>query len=298
MSRGQTMYRLKLDNLPTSDYFGRVKQYPGRWTHGGICQNAVDILVVMLDGECEFAFSETGEVRRLKAGEATLIRRGSYYRGSCREECEYYFFHIPALSEPVGDDEVRASLDAARQERESAPVNCYIREPTCYGCLFIDVITDIRPVMKSVVSLLSKCDVEMAKSDVNRKLRCDMNLLSILGLISEQALHGFTNQTAYPAALDRILGYVYEHYTEPLTLESLSERFGLSKQYIIRLFRTHLGTTVTHFINDLKLSHAPELLTSSTLNISEITAYLGFSSPSYFSRLFRAKYGVSPTRFI
>ena len=152
--------------------------------------------------------------------------------------------------------------------------------------------------MKPLLTLLSKCDIELAKSDVNHMLRFNIYLYQILAQISEEALRGFTLQPVYPASLDRILAYIYEHYTEPITLESLSTRFGLSKQYIIRLFRKNLGVTATRFINDLKLSHAPELLVSSTLNVNEVASHLGFSSASYFSRLFRAKYSVSPTNFI
>ena len=101
----------------------------------------------------------------------------------------------------------------------------------------------------------------------------------------------------YPASFNRILAYVRENYTEKLTLEGLSTRFGMSKQHIIRMFRRCLGTTATGYINDLKLSHAPELLCHSTLNVSEIAAYLGFTSAGYFTRLFRKKYSVSPTAY-
>ena len=95
--------------------------------------------------------------------------------------------------------------------------------------------------MKPLLTLLSKCDIELAKSDVNHMLRFNIYLYQILAQISEEALRGFTLQPVYPASLDRILAYIYEHYTEPITLESLSTRFGLSKQYIIRLFRKNLG---------------------------------------------------------
>lgn len=291
------MYRINLDKIPYVNFSGRVKQVTGRWTHGGIRHINNDILVVMLDGKCEFNFVDTGESRLLKRGEATIILHGNYYTGKCKNDCEYYFFHLPHIVSEVTEDEVRTTLESA--DKTPYISGHYRRsDDKLNDFLFMYQVTDISPVMKEIVSLLSKCDLELTKTDVNRGLRFNLHLCQLLTQICEQAMCGFAVQASYPAALDRILTYIYEHYTEPLTLESLSHRFGLSKQYIIRLFKTHLGTTVTRFINNLKLSHAPELLTGSTLNISEISAYLGFSSAGYFSRLFRAKYSVSPREFI
>lgn len=291
------MLRIKMEPMPTSSYSGRVKQIPGRWTHSGVKQTW-DILVIMLSGECDFSFPDLGVVRHMKKNEATIIRAENYYKGSCERECEYYFFHIPALTEYVSESDAIKAIRRADDFMNSVQHNCYIHAPSVSDCLFMDEITDVSNIMKKLTSLFAKCDIELSKRDVNRMLRLDICLCEILSLISEESMRRLTTSSTYPSALDRILTYINEHYTQPMTLESLSDHFGLSKQYMIRLFRTHLGTTVTHFINDLKLSHAPELLTGTTLNVNEIAAYLGFSSAGYFSRLFKAKYSVSPTKFV
>lgn len=291
------MYRLNIDRLPSSNFAGRVRQIPSRWTHRGVCQD-VDILVIMLDGECLFEFTDDNRRIKLYKGEALLIPAKHFYKGSCRVDCEYYFFHMSPSLTPADKNEVSDKI----KRRQTSPIpdrtSYYQHEDAVYDCLYFHEVTDITPIMKPLLTLLSKCDIELAKSDVNHMLRFNIYLYQILAQISEEALRGFTLQPVYPASLDRILAYIYEHYTEPITLESLSTRFGLSKQYIIRLFRKNLGVTATRFINDLKLSHAPELLVSSTLNVNEVASHLGFSSASYFSRLFRAKYSVSPTNFI
>ena len=80
--------------------------------------------------------------------------------------------------------------------------------------------------------------------------------------------------------------------------ESLSERFSLSKEHICSLFRGELGITVSEYVNMVKLNHAVELLSNSSMNVSQISEYLGYSSVYYFSRLFKRRYGVSPTGYI
>ena len=291
------MYRIKMNPIPTSSYSGRVKQVAGRWTHSGIKQTC-DILVIMLFGECDFEMVDSGTNIHLRKNECTIIKAGNFYKGSCQDTCEYYFFHIPRCVENVSDGEVRQSILTAQAEMKDSNEHFYIHANTVYNCVFLSEIVDVSEIIKKLTPILAECDIELAKRDVNRKLRFDFYLCQIIMLISEESMRRFMNRPTYPVALDRILTYINENYTEPMTLEWLSEYFGLSKQYLIRLFRTHLGTTVTKYINEMKLLHAPELLAGTTLNVSEVAEHLGFSSAGYFARLFKEKYSVSPTKFI
>lgn len=290
------MYRIDLMQTPYTTDSGRVKQSPGSWTHRGWNAPA-NILVIMLAGSCEFTFPEEGRVIAPSAGQAVLIPRGVFYRGSCRQACEYYFFHFYSPVEALEEETARSSYAAAFARAQEADPHRYFRHiPTVFDQMYMYEVTDVSAVMGKLVALLAECDAEVHKDDMNRMIRLAMVLGRIVTTVCEAAM-GRMERRAYPPSLERILTYLYENYTEPITLQSLSQRFGLSKQYIIRLFRRHLGTTVTRFINDLKLSHAPELLCQSALNISQIADHLGFSSAHYFSRLFREKYSVSPSRF-
>jgi AraC-like DNA-binding protein len=57
------------------------------------------------------------------------------------------------------------------------------------------------------------------------------------------------------------------------------------------------GKSVSIFIREIRLSVAKNLLSSSDLNISEIAYQCGFNDPAWFSRVFKAKYNVSPRKF-
>ena len=103
---------------------------------------------------------------------------------------------------------------------------------------------------------------------------------------------------AYPTALSRILLYIHEHYMAPLTLADLSEEFQLSRQYIMRLFQKYLSTTVTHYIQRVKLIRAQELLRYSNFRVNEVAQMLGFDNAYYFCRLFKRQFQMTPTEFI
>ena len=58
------------------------------------------------------------------------------------------------------------------------------------------------------------------------------------------------------------------------------------------------GRTVTEYIRHVRLEAARDLINTSELNISQIVYTIGFSSRSYFSKIFKAKYNISPSDYL
>lgn len=77
----------------------------------------------------------------------------------------------------------------------------------------------------------------------------------------------------------------------------LAELSGKSPEHVIRQMRRYYDMTPTQFVNDLRLRRASELLVASERPVLDISYSLGFENPSYFSQLFKEKYGMPPTRF-
>lgn len=71
-----------------------------------------------------------------------------------------------------------------------------------------------------------------------------------------------------------------------------------SYDYLIKLFKKDLGVTPHKYLTEMRLRAAADWLTTSQgNNISEISHICGFKEPLYFSRLFKKKYGVSPSYY-
>ena len=81
------------------------------------------------------------------------------------------------------------------------------------------------------------------------------------------------------------------------SVENLAESMGISRVQLYRKTKAILGYGVNDFINNFRLAKAQELLEKSNNNISEIAYQSGFSTPSYFSTAFKAKYGESPAAY-
>ncbi|MCC3156698.1 substrate-binding domain-containing protein [Hymenobacter sp. 15J16-1T3B] len=82
-----------------------------------------------------------------------------------------------------------------------------------------------------------------------------------------------------------------------LAVEDIARSLGISRMQLYRKVKALLGTGVTDFILNLRLTKARELLLNDALTIADVAYELGFSSPSYFSSSFKARYQISPSEF-
>jgi len=81
------------------------------------------------------------------------------------------------------------------------------------------------------------------------------------------------------------------------SVEELAGKLSISRVQLYRKVKAVLGIGVSDYINNFRLEKAKELLTTSTMNISEIAYSCGFASPNYFSTAFKTKYEMTPKDF-
>jgi AraC-like DNA-binding protein len=94
-----------------------------------------------------------------------------------------------------------------------------------------------------------------------------------------------------------IVHYVYEHYLEPLTLTSLSERFYLHPTQLSTMFGEEYGIHFVDFLHELRIRHACSLLIASDIPISQVAYESGFASYPTFSRAFLSIKGTTPRAY-
>lgn len=82
-----------------------------------------------------------------------------------------------------------------------------------------------------------------------------------------------------------------------LSLESITEKSGISIKYFRNIFKEIYGTTPLNYINKKRLKRAEEMLSYSNYPIDTISNHCGFNSSIYFTRLFKEKYGMPPGKY-
>lgn len=97
----------------------------------------------------------------------------------------------------------------------------------------------------------------------------------------------------------RIAGHLEENLTDSqLSVESLSKELGMSRSSLYNKLLELTGQTPVEYIRSYRLEKAAMLMKKSDLTIAEIAYQVGFSTPNYFAKSFKAKYNVLPSEFM
>jgi YesN/AraC family two-component response regulator len=99
--------------------------------------------------------------------------------------------------------------------------------------------------------------------------------------------------------IQKILHFINENLSESeLSVELLSSKVFLSRSQLYRKIKTLTGVSVNEFIRNVRLEKAKQLLEqgNKNVNINEISYKVGFTSPSYFAKCYKIKYGHLPTQ--
>ncbi len=91
--------------------------------------------------------------------------------------------------------------------------------------------------------------------------------------------------------------FIHENFAEKLTLETISENFNMSKNYLCRIFHETAGCTLWDYLTMIRIEHAKQLLTQSGQNNAEIALQVGYDNQGYFSSVFKKKTGISPKKY-
>lgn len=94
-----------------------------------------------------------------------------------------------------------------------------------------------------------------------------------------------------------ILKYMETHYSEKLTIPKMAEACGFSQSHFMKFFKHSMGVPFTRYLNSYRLSIASRLLLSTSHTVLEIAEETGFENLSYFNRLFKQTYRMTPTEF-
>lgn len=97
--------------------------------------------------------------------------------------------------------------------------------------------------------------------------------------------------------LERARNYIREHISDKLTLGSVSSAINISPSYLSRIFSAIAGQTFCEYIRDERIALACKLLRASNLLIDEIAERCGFSTPNYFSTVFKKCIGQAPAAY-
>ncbi|WP_444920866.1 GlxA family transcriptional regulator [Microbulbifer sp. CnH-101-G] len=97
--------------------------------------------------------------------------------------------------------------------------------------------------------------------------------------------------------LNPLLEWLAEDYQKSISVSDMAERIAISERQLTRLFKRHLHSTPSQYLNQIRLNRARDLITCESLSLEQVALRVGFSSYDSFRRAFHLQFGVSPSYF-
>lgn len=106
------------------------------------------------------------------------------------------------------------------------------------------------------------------------------------------------NAQKHNILIEKAQNYIHEHYAEPnISLDLVSSIAGLSPSYLGKLFKGATRQSFSEYLNNTRLEKAKDLLASTSETAARISEAVGIYNITYFSTLFKKKYGLTPSAF-
>lgn len=102
--------------------------------------------------------------------------------------------------------------------------------------------------------------------------------------------------TSINPLIENIKSYINANLEAKIELSHIAEVFHYNKTYLGRLFRKETGKTVSEYINEKRLVTAKALLENTDDSIISISVCTGFNNVTYFNRLYKSRFGVTPSQ--
>ncbi len=119
----------------------------------------------------------------------------------------------------------------------------------------------------------------------------------LVALVQQAAKAIQERKGSYHLLIQRTLEQVNRNYGAELSLKTLSSSLGVSPAYLGQLFREETGKYFNDFLTEVRMKAASNLLLETDLKINEIVTRVGIPNQSYFNRIFKKLYGVSPVEY-
>lgn len=128
-------------------------------------------------------------------------------------------------------------------------------------------------------------------------LKANTILATILLACIEEKYQSIHEQSKMDKHVQRALDYIYQNYTQQITISDFYEEYGISKAYFNRKFKECTHTLPKELITSLRMNKAKNLLAISTMKIETVAELCGYNDSAYFGCLFKKLFGMTPLTF-
>lgn len=101
----------------------------------------------------------------------------------------------------------------------------------------------------------------------------------------------------YSPLIKKTISYINEHYSESIHQDAVADIMGVHRNYLSRVFSRETGKTFSKYLLDTRLEIASSKLRMTNIKVYEIAESVGIPDYNYFSRVFKKRFGKSPSEY-
>ncbi len=198
------------------------------------------------------------------------------------DEVEYYFVVYQADLAPSAGR--RLLSETLRNDPFQRSYAVHVSDPVCFADQFSSMANEWHSQTPLALLNLKKCFYSILSS-----------LYKELAVSQENT--GKKDKRIEPDAVEYVYRYLGQNYSQAISIQTLSNTLGISRSTLHEQFKSRFHMSPQQYLMKLRLDSACRLLENSSLSVDEIAVSCGLRDKSYFSRVFKDKYGISPGAF-
>ncbi len=273
------MFSLKTELLPEISYFNEII-FTDDWIH---FERTPDTPILYVIKSGAMYIEENGVQYTLQAGDMILLEAGLHHIGFDKSPCDYYYVHFSGINiQTVTDSNV------SRKDYLYLPKHFSINDQQALLRIFTLLNEGIR---------IYEYDMEQYRLLISCKL---IEILVEISNVFTRSVMGesiFGISTNVNKKMQLLLSYLHSSYNKKITGTSIEEALETNFDYLNRVFKKCMGTTIFQYLNTLRINRAKELLIATDMKSYEIASLVGFKDEYYFSKIFKKLTGVSPSAY-
>lgn len=124
------------------------------------------------------------------------------------------------------------------------------------------------------------------------------NLYLFLSCLIQQSASFKKKSSNYESTLTQAINFIHGNYSRDITVEDIAKFVKVERTHLFRVFKKGLELSPQQFLIHYRLDKSKDLLGKHGLNISQVAYSVGYYDPAHFSRLFKSKFGITPSQYI
>ena len=238
--------------------------------------------------EGEIAYQVNDSLYHLKAGEGLFCNTNVLHSGHREqtEDCSY----LSVTFHP------RLLYGYSSSVMQTKYMNHILKSPSLAS---IHLVSE-KDWQRRILEGIEKIRLLNREHPASEELKIQIALLQIWQELYEHveiSETGFAEHGRDTERIRRIMEYIQAHYAEKITLEELAEQIHLCRSESCRLFKRYMKESMFDYLLDYRIERSLELLRRPELDVTQIAGQTGFTSPGYFSKIFKRKMGCTPLEY-